>query len=177
MAWVPEEYGGSGASLAEGFGVLSAAGRHAIAVPLAETMLAGWLLAQAGIGSPEAEMTVVPANPKDRITLDADGNLSGRTRGVPFAKAARHFAVLAHGSNGASIALVDAAKCRIESGIGLGGDHSDIVTLDKVPPLAIKPAPQGLRPDRADADGRRRAQPADRGRAGIDARHLGALLQ
>jgi acyl-CoA dehydrogenase len=140
LAWVPEEYGGSGASLAEGFAVLSAAGRHAIAVPLAETMLAGWLLAQAKISSPEGEMTVIPATPKDRITQNADGTLSGRARSVPFAKAAKHFAVLA----GNSIALVDAAKCRIEAGIGLGGDNSDTVVLDKVEPTASKAAPKGF---------------------------------
>jgi len=81
LAWVAEDYGGSGASLAEGFGVIGAAGRFAIAVPLAETMLAGWLLAQAKITSPAGEMTVAPANPKDRISLGADGTLSGRTRG------------------------------------------------------------------------------------------------
>jgi len=140
LAWVDEDCGGSGASIAEGFAVLSAAGRHAIAVPLAETMLAGWLLAQARISSPEGEMTVIPAAPKDRITLNADGSLSGRARGVPFAKAAKHFAVLA----GNTIALVDAGKCRIEAGIGLGGDHSDTVVLDKVEPLAGKPAPKGF---------------------------------
>ena len=95
LSWVDEDCGGSGASLAEGFSVLSAAGRFAVAVPLAETMLAGWLLAQAKITSPDGEMTVVPASPKDRITIDADGSLSGRARSVPFAKAARHFAVLA----------------------------------------------------------------------------------
>src|SRR3954466_6604049 len=106
LAWVPEDCGGSGASLAEGFSVLSAAGRAAVAVPLAETMLAGWLLAQARIASPEGEMTVVPASPKDRITLNADGTLSGRARGVPFAKAAKHIAVLAEGGKGLSIALV-----------------------------------------------------------------------
>src|SRR5205823_9944150 len=94
LAWVPDELGGSGASLAEGFGVLSSAGRFALSVPLAETMLAGWLLAQAKISSPEGEMTVVPASPKDRITQNADGSLSGRARGVPFAKSAKHLAVL-----------------------------------------------------------------------------------
>ena len=52
LSWVAEDLGGSGASLAEGFGVLGAAGRFAIAVPLAETMLAGWLLAQVKIASP-----------------------------------------------------------------------------------------------------------------------------
>jgi len=107
-------------------------------------MLAGWLLAQAKIASPEGEMTVLPASPKDRITVDADGALSGRTRGIPFAKAAKHFAVLAHGKDGVSIALVDASKGRIESGLNVGYDHSDTVTLDKVQPIAIKAAPGGV---------------------------------
>ena len=48
LAWVPERLGGSGADLADGFAVLGAAGRHALAVPLAETLLAGWLLALVG---------------------------------------------------------------------------------------------------------------------------------
>jgi acyl-CoA dehydrogenase len=141
LSWVPEECGGSGASLAEGFSVVSAAGRFAVAVPLAETMLAGWLLAQARITSPEDAMTVVPASPKDRITVNADGSLSGRARGVPFAKEAKHIAVLATGSDGVSVALVDAASVRIEAGLGLGGDHSDTVSFDKVQPITIKPAP------------------------------------
>ena len=102
-------------------------------MPLAETMLAGWLLAQAKISSPEGEMTVAPASPKDRITLNADGTLSGRARGVPFAKAAKHFAVLA---SGARRRLDRAgrcrAECRIEAGLNLGSDNSDTVTLDKV---------------------------------------------
>ncbi|QIO36971.1 acyl-CoA dehydrogenase family protein [Bradyrhizobium sp. 1(2017)] len=140
LSWVPDDLGGSGASLADGFALLNAAGRFAVAVPLAETMLAGWLLAQAKITSPEGEMTVLPASPKDRITLDADGAVSGRARGVPFAKAAKHFAVLAHGKDGVSIALVDAANARIETGLNVGYDHSDTVTLDKVQPVTIKPA-------------------------------------
>lgn len=144
LSWVPEECGGSGASLAEGFSVLSAAGRFAIAVPLAETMLAGWLLAQARITSPEGAMTVAPASPKDRITVNADGSLSGRARGVPFAKEAKHLAVLASGTNATLIALVDAASVRIEAGLSLGGDHNDTVIFDKVQPVSIKPAPKGF---------------------------------
>src|SRR6202790_775985 len=144
LLWVPGDCGGSGASLAEGFGVLSAAGRFAIAVPLAETMLAGWLLAQAKIASPEGAMTVAPASPKDRIAVGADGTLSGRARGVPFAKAAKHIAVLASGAGGLSIALVDASRCRIEEALNLASDPSDIVTLNNVQPVAIKPAPKGF---------------------------------
>jgi acyl-CoA dehydrogenase len=144
LSWVPEDCGGSGTSLAEGFGVLGAAGRFAIAVPLAETMLAGWLLSQANITSPDGMMTVAPAGPKDLITLGADGTLSGRARGVPFATDAKHIAVLAQGSGGLSIALVEASACRIEAGLNLGGDGNDTVTFNNVQPVAIKPAPKNF---------------------------------
>jgi acyl-CoA dehydrogenase len=144
LSWVSEDCSGSGASLADGFAVLGAAGRFAIAVPLAETMLAGWLLAQAKISSPDGEMTVAPASPRDRVTLNADGTLFGRARGVPFAKAAKHVAVLASGANGWSIALVDATKLRIEAGLNLANDNSDTVTFDKVAPITIQPAPKGF---------------------------------
>jgi acyl-CoA dehydrogenase len=144
LSWVSEDCGGSGASLAEGFGVLGAAGRFAIAVPLAETMLAGWLLEQADIAAPAGEMAVAPASPKDRIVVNADGTLSGRARGVPFAKAAKHIAVLATAANGVSIALVDTAEVRIEAGLNLAGDSSDIVIFDKVMPKTIKIAPPGI---------------------------------
>src|SRR6266571_6398706 len=144
LSWVPEDCDGSGASLADGFSVLSAAGRFAIAVPLAETMLAGWLLSQSKMASPEGMMTVAPASPKDRIAVGADGTLSGRARGVPFAKDAQYIAVLASGGNGLSIALVDAAKCRIEAGLNLASDASDTVTFSNVQPIAIKPAPDGF---------------------------------
>ncbi len=142
LSWIDEDLGGSGASLADGFAVLGAAGRFAIAVPLAETMLAGWLLAQARIASPNGEMTVAPASPKDRITLNADGTLSGRARGVPFAKAAKHIAVLADGTEGASIALVDAHRLRIEPGLNLSNDNSDVIVFDRVQPISVRPAPK-----------------------------------
>jgi acyl-CoA dehydrogenase len=145
LSWVAEEQGGSGASLAEGFAVLGAAGRFALGVPLAETMLAGWLLSQAKIASPEGEMTVAPAGPRDGISLGADGSLSGRARGIPFAREAKHIAVLAHDSTGKpSIALVAAGECRIEQKLNLGGDDSDTVTFDRVTPTVIKPAPDGF---------------------------------
>ena len=47
LAWVPEELGGAGAAMADGFAVLRAAGRFAVPAPLAETLIAG-LAAGAG---------------------------------------------------------------------------------------------------------------------------------
>jgi acyl-CoA dehydrogenase len=144
LSWVPEACDGSGASIADGFSVLSSAGRFGIAVPLAETMLARWLLAQANNPSPPDAMTVAPASPRDRIALITDGTLSGRARGVPFAKDAKHIAVLAMGASGSSIALVDAAQCKIAAGLSLANDASDTVTFDNVRPIIIKAAPKGF---------------------------------
>ena len=136
LAWVPEEQGGAGAELADGFAVLGVAGRYAVAVPLAETLLAGWLLTRASLKSPEGAMSVAPARPGDTITLNADGTLSGRARAVPFAKEAQHLAVL----DGPSVALVETKACRLSDGTNLASEASNTVTFDRVIPLAVAPA-------------------------------------
>ncbi len=144
LTWVSDEFDGSGASLAEGFSVLNAAGRAGLSVPLAETMLAGWLLEQAGIASPGEAMTVAPAQPRDKITLNADGTLTGTARDVPFARDARHIVVLAESSTGASIALVDASTVQIAAGLNLASDGSDTLTFKNIAPITLKPAPSGF---------------------------------
>ena len=35
------------------------------------------------------------------------------------------------------------AAVRIDAGLNLGGDNSDVVVFDRVAPKAIKPAPEG----------------------------------
>jgi acyl-CoA dehydrogenase len=144
LAWVPEKQGGAGASMADGFAILSVAGRYAVPVPLAETLLAGWLLARAGISAPAGAMTVAPARPRDRITLNADGSLSGLSRGVPFAKDCEHIAVVATGDKGVAIALVKTADCRVSEGQNLAGDGSDSVTFERTKMIRSAPAPAGF---------------------------------
>src|SRR5437763_10815481 len=133
LAWVPEEQGGAGAELADGFAVLGVAGRYAAAVPLAETLLAGWLLSRAGLKVPEGPMSLAPTRPSDRITLNADGTLSGQARAVPFAKDAKHLAVLAE----SSVALVETRACRLSDGASLASEHKNTVTFEKGTPLAV----------------------------------------
>lgn len=144
LAWVPEAQGGAGASLAEGFEVIAAAGRFALPVPLAETMMAGWLLAQAGIEAPEGPMTVAPARPRDKLTLNPDGTLSGNASDVPFATDCGHIAVLASDHAGTTIALVKTADCRVSDGINLAGEPSNAVTLERVTPIKRAHAPAGF---------------------------------
>jgi acyl-CoA dehydrogenase len=145
LAWVPEALGGSGADPADGFAVLREAGRFAVPLPVAETLLAGWLLVQAGIASPKGAMTCGPAREDDRIVLSNDGKLSGRLRAVPFAGGARHLALLAErDAGGAAVALVEAGSLQIARGTSLAGDALNAVRFNAVRPLAVSDAPPGL---------------------------------
>src|SRR3984893_16827009 len=69
LTWVPDDLGGAGAEMIDGVAVLRVAGRFAAPVPFAETLLAGWLLAQGGIPAPPGPMTAAPIHEDGNITL------------------------------------------------------------------------------------------------------------
>ncbi len=144
LAWVPEKFGGSGASLAEGFDLLGVAGRFALAIPFAETLLAGWLLSCAELEAPNGAMTVAPCRPSDRIIFGTDHRLSGRAIAVPFASETQNIAVFAQGEAGNVVALASASDCMIEERQSLVGDSSNIVRFDRVKPLRYARVATGL---------------------------------
>lgn len=146
LAWVPEQNGGAGGGLGDGFAILTVAGRFAVSVPLAETLLAGWLLAQGEILAPAGPMTVAPVRPRDRIAINSDGTLSGRALGVPFAKDCEHIAVLAAGDKGHKIALVKTTECHLSDGHNLAGDSASAVIFERTRTLRSAPAPAGFNP-------------------------------
>ena len=145
LTWVPDTLGGAGAEMADGFAVLRVAGRFAAPVPLAETLMAGWLLARAGISAPAGPMTVAPVHEDGNIALDADGKLRGRARHIPFARTAKHIAVLAKRDGAPVVALVTAEGLAIREGTSLAGEPQDNVSFDGAIPLATGTAP-GLDP-------------------------------
>jgi acyl-CoA dehydrogenase len=124
--------------------VLGVAGRFAVAVPLAETLLAGWLLTRAGVAAPNGVMTVAPSRPSDRIIFGKDATLSGRAFSIPFASEAQNLAVVAEGETGIVVALVSAKDCTIGEGQNLAGDASNIVRFERVKPLRYARAPFGF---------------------------------
>ena len=145
LAWVPEAQGGGGAGLADGFAVLREAGRAAVALPVAETLLAGWLLAQAGIASPRGAMACGPTRDRDSVVLAAGGTLSGRLRAVPLAGGAEHLAVLVErDGGGVAVALVEAGAAHIAEGTSLAGDALNTVSFENARPVAARDAPPGL---------------------------------
>lgn len=144
LTWVPDTLGGAGAEVADGFDVLRVAGGFAVPVPLAETLLAGWLLSRGGLTVPMGAMTAAPVRDGERITLNGDGTLTGRAGGVPFAGEARHVAVLARRGGDAVIALAERAACAVAGGRNLADEAQDDVTFDGVTPVAVADAPTGF---------------------------------
>ena len=137
LTWVPDELGGAGAELSDGFAVLRVAGRFAAPVPLAETLMAGWLLSRAGIAVPGGPLTIAPVHADGHIALRPDGTLAGRARRVPFARNAAHIAVLAQRGSETVTALVSARGLAISHSNSLAGEPSDTVSFDGAVPEAV----------------------------------------
>jgi len=133
-ALVPENAGGAGLEMSDALSLLVSAGRHAVPAPLAETMLAGWLLSAAGIpmweGSPAAmgPLSVAPVREGDVLTAKRDGagwRIEGTATRVPWARQCGTIAVLADFDGKGIVALVAAADCAIKDGHNVAGEPRD----------------------------------------------------
>ena len=148
LAWVPETRGGAGASLADGFGIVRVAARYAAPVPLAETLLAGWTLSQAGVDAPPGPLSAAPTRTDDAPALNSRGRLSGVLRGVPFASDARALVLVARRGDGVAMAMLkldaDRRRDRVGRGSSLAGEPQDDVSLDDLVPDVITNLPAGF---------------------------------
>jgi acyl-CoA dehydrogenase len=134
LAWVPEEFGGIGASLLDGFDILRIAGQYAAPVALSETLLAGWLLGASGQTCDSGPMTVAPLRDRDRITLNADGTLAGTAKSVPFANDAQTIVVLVEAEGRTAVAMVDPSACSISPRPhDMGADRADVAFQSVTP--------------------------------------------
>jgi acyl-CoA dehydrogenase len=84
---IPEQHGGAGGTWDHAQVVLNAAGRFAVPLPIAETMVGAWLLSSAGLDVPMGPITVAPTQAGERLALRRDGaawTLSGTAARVPW---------------------------------------------------------------------------------------------
>lgn len=129
--WAPEPLGGHGLDAMAGFALLRAAGRAAVSVPLADTMLASWVLGQAGLAVPEGPLALLIASGRTEPPGMTQNTIGSRR--IPFAAAA-HWLVVVEAADGRAdlsrIALVPSERCRFEPGVNLAGDPLDAVSLD-----------------------------------------------
>ncbi len=156
LALVPEAAGGIGFSAAEVLQVVRRAAFHALPLPLAETMLAGALWAEAageaGGEVPAGVLTLAPCNVTDRIAIRREGDgfvLDGHAHRVPWGARAAHLLVFARDADGRGwLALVPGAHATTARR-SLANEPRDTVRLDGVtlPAGLAHPAPARLQAD------------------------------
>jgi acyl-CoA dehydrogenase len=117
---------GADLELPDALSLLFSAGRHALPAPLAETLLAGWLLAAAGLAQPVGPLTVAPVREGDVVSASREGarwRLQGKARRIPWARSAAAIVVVADNV----VAIAAPADCRIAAGRNLAGEPRDEV--------------------------------------------------
>jgi acyl-CoA dehydrogenase len=130
------------AGIADAAAILHEAGRFAVPLPIAETIIARWLLASGGINAPEGPLTFLPIDRGSDLALRRESGgwrLAARVAAVPWARQARGIAVLAEGQ----VALVEPTSLDLRPGESLAGDPRDDLSVDAVV-TAVKPAPSGV---------------------------------
>jgi len=145
---VPSEPAALGASWLDVLVVLRAAGRHAAPLPLAETIIAGWLLARAGLDAPEGPLTLVDVDNSaadgERLRLEPRGEdwrLSGKASRVPWGRVATAAVLVVPHEGQQWIVLAPRAGAGVTNGHNLGGEwRDDFVFRDH--PVKTAPLPQ-----------------------------------
>lgn len=128
-ALLAEERGGMGLGFAGAFPLMRLSGFHTAPVPLAEALLATWLLAAARIDIPKGVLTLADGA---ALTLSHEGKsakLTGTLEAVPYARHAAHVAVGIPESGKLAVALIDLCAVAIEPGANLAGEPRDCLRL------------------------------------------------
>ena len=140
---VPEAGGGAGGAWTDAHVVVRAAGKHVAPVPLAETIVGSWLLAEAGLEVPLGPLTLAPVRHGESLRLVRAGGarrLSGTVTGVPWGAAAGHVVVVAEGDDGPMLALVRQGAGRVTADRNLAREPRDTLAFDASAVVAAAPA-------------------------------------
>jgi len=145
---VPEAQGGVGVTWQDTAVILHAAGYHGAPVPLAETIVAGWLLAQAGQAAPEGAITL--ADNDGALALSgSEGNyrVSGRLDRVPWGGVAGHVLAVAEQDGRQMLVLIGQGSATVEADLNIGRDPRDAMVFDNAAPAFVAPVPEALSAD------------------------------
>lgn len=139
---VPEEQGGAGGGWADAMILIKAAGEHKVPLPLAETILASAILAEAGIAVPEGVLTVLTGD----LALDGK-TVSGTAERTPWGRNADHGVAVLEQDGGRVAVLVLLKGSVIDEDVNLAREPRDEVTLQNADALvggAVDPDRIGL---------------------------------
>ena len=124
---LPEDKGGVDAGWQAVYVILYAAGRFAAPIPLAETILAGWLLDQAGMEIPDGVLSIVP----DSEDISISGEMiSGGAINVPWARRADYLVGICGGDGGVSVFCAPSTSFKANVDHNIAREPRDEVFFD-----------------------------------------------
>lgn len=127
-ALLPESAGGFGVPVADALSLLRVAAAHSAPLPLGETMLAGWLLARAGLPVPDGPLAVGPVRLGESVVLDGRIVRGTLTR-IPWGRDLTALVVMAESGGGTQVALVQPQAWTVEPGQNVAREPRDTLRL------------------------------------------------
>jgi acyl-CoA dehydrogenase len=148
LAALPESAGGADAEWSDLYAALRVAGRYSAPIPLAETMLAGWIASSVGLEIGDGPMTVGPVRASDKLTLTRDGNgwrLNGTASRLPYASHAERIVLIVDGPEGEmAVSLEGSAAPAPTKGKNIANESRDTLVFDNFQVSAAAPLPKGI---------------------------------
>lgn len=130
FALVSEQGGGAGLELASALVLIEVAAAFAVPVPLAETMIAAWLLDRAGLAVPAGPLTFAAVEGSCERVQDG-WHLTGTAHRVPWGGSAGLVAVATQ-AEGAQLFLLEEGICTVAAGANVAGEPRDTLRIDTV---------------------------------------------
>lgn len=136
VAAAPEARGGAGASWADLFVVVRAAGRHNLPLPLPETLLANALLGQSGLEALNEPLGIAAGG---MLSLRR-GRVGGTLRDIPWGRHVQRLVAVTDGPE-PTVVLLDTTGARCQTRQNTAGEPRDDLHFDDVFPLSSAPLP------------------------------------
>ena len=136
QAMTPEDQGGVGLGWDDAFVIVRAAGRFSAPVPLAETIVASWLLAQAGLPVPAGPLTIAHRGQAAGLAAARRGSgwcVTGRLTAVPYGRYAHHVVTLVEIEGGLRLTAIAVDSARVEPDLNIAREPRDTLAFDAAP--------------------------------------------
>lgn len=144
-ALVPEDQGGAGLGWQDVYPILHAAGYYAAPVPLAETIVASWLLAEAGMAVPDGVISLAESESALKLSGgEGAWRVSGEFDNVPWGLAAGHLLAAAKRDRKTYLVLIAADSVSIRPDRNIGREPRCGVRILDATPVAVVQLPPRL---------------------------------
>ncbi|WP_419879182.1 acyl-CoA dehydrogenase family protein [Brevibacillus centrosporus] len=129
---VPESLDGTGGSFTDAYHILRLAGKYAAPIPLAETYMSNWLLADLEMPVSTDPLTILcnEVEPIQFIRTQDGWQITGKAVNVPWARYTKQMLVIGEENSRSSLAIVSSDDALIINGQNMAGEARDTVILN-----------------------------------------------